>query len=217
MAIIHSNHISSSGGINFVLKEFNNLGIDSILSSNLPQLPAQSKFEWKDIFYSFWSVLFCGGENAEDISINLRDSLKTNPFVKIPSPDRILNRMKQLSEPSQYFTTPKGTKQHQFSMNTNLNTINLNILAKISNLNKGKHTLDYDNTLIFTNKADAKMTYKKKFEYAPGVGIIGNNIVYVENRNGNSDAQTLQQDTLKRMFNLFKEQNINIKNFRADC
>ena len=48
------------------------------------------------------------------------------------------------------------------------------------------------------------MTYKKQFGYAPGVGIIGKHVVYVENRNGNSDAQTLQQDTLALMFDLLK-------------
>ena len=60
------------------------------------------------------------------------------------------------------------------------------------------------------------MTYKKEFGYAPGVGIIGKHIVYVENRNGNSDAQTLQQDTLQRMFDLVKAEKISIDKFRAD-
>lgn len=216
MKIIQSNHISSFGGINFVLNEFDNVGINKLLNSNLPKLPSQSKFEWKDIFYSFWAVLFCGGDCAEDISINLRDSLKSNPFIKIPSPDRILNRIKQLSEPSQILTTPRGIKEHQFSINTKLNELNISLLKKISNLKEKNLTLDYDNTLIFSKKADAKMTYKKQFGYAPGVGIIGKDIVYIENRNGNSNAETLQQDTLKRMFDLLNKKDIKIKNFRAD-
>jgi len=41
-------------------------------------------------------------------------------------------------------------------------------------------------------------------------------VVYVENRNGNSDAQTLQQDTLQRLFEQLKNQHISIDNFRAD-
>ena len=216
MKVIQSNHISSFGGINFVLNEFKNKGIDKLLNSNLPKLPSQSKFEWKDIFYSFWSVLFCGGDCIEDISINLRESLKINPFFNIPSPDSIQKRMKQLSIPSQIFTTPRGTKEHQFSINTNLNELNILLLKKIRNFKEENLTLDYDNTLIFSKKADAKMTYKKQFGYAPGVGIIGKDIVYIENRNGNSSAETLQEDTFKRMFDLLNKENINIKNFRAD-
>jgi len=216
MKVIQSNHITSFGGINFVLNEFNNLGIDKLLNSSLPELPSQSKFEWKDIFYSFWSVLFCGGDRSEDISINLKDSLKTNPFVNIPSPDRILNRMKQLSVPSQIFISPRGTKEHQFSINSKLNELNISLLKKISNIKTGSHTLDYDNTLIFSKKSDAKKTYKHQLGYAPGVGIIGKNVVYVENRNGNSGADTLQEDTLKRMFDLLNKEDIKISNFRAD-
>ena len=124
--------------------------------------------------------------------------------------------MKELSEPSQIFDTPKGTKNHEFCINTPLNQLNINLLKKLSLIDNKNIILDYDNTIIFSNKADATMTYKKHFGYAPGVGIIGNNIVYIENRNGNSDAQTLQQDTLKRMFDLLKENNVKIESFRAD-
>lgn len=40
-------------------------------------------------------------------------------------------------------------------------------------LDKSDLTLDYDNTLIFSNKSDSKRTYKKKYGYCPGVGLIG--------------------------------------------
>ena len=76
---------------------------------------------------------------------------------------------------------------------------------------------DYDNTLIYNKKSDSLMTYKKQFGYAPGVGIIGHNIVYVENRNGNSAAANLQDETLERMFSLLKEENIKVDCFRADA
>ena len=76
--------------------------------------------------------------------------------------------------------------------------------------------LDYDNTFIFSEKADAKMTYKKASGYCPGVGIIGNNIVYVENRNGNCAPHAMQDDTISRMCNLLKSQDIKVDIFRAD-
>jgi len=94
--------------------------------------------------------------------------------------------------------------------------MNLSVIKKLSLLENGNLTLDYDNTIIFTKKADAKKTYKKGYGYAPGVGLIGSNIVYVENRNGNSDAQTLQHDTLSRMFKSLDDFEIKIHRFRAD-
>jgi len=216
MKVLNSFPISSFGGLNLVLRELDQLKTDSILHQHLPILPAQSKYTWKDLLYSFWSIFFCGGDCAEDLSMHLRPTFNGNPFIKVPSPDRVLERMKDLSQPSNIYTVPRGISQHEFSINLPLNRMNLSLLKRLSSIDSKKAVLDYDNTLLFAKKADAAMTYKKQFGYAPGVGIIGKNIVYVENRNGNSAAANLQEDTLERMFNLLEEQNINIDKFRAD-
>ncbi len=179
-------------------------------------MPSQTKYKWEDIIFSLWSIFFCGGDCSEDLSTNLKDVFYRNPFIKLPSPDRVLNRLKQLSEPKQLFKSPRGKAVHEFSFNDRLNTMNLAILKKISPLGHQKNILDYDNTLIFTAKSDAANTYQRATGYCPGVGIIGNNIVYLENRNGNSDAQTLQEDTLTRIFTLLKSNRINTDVFRAD-
>ena len=42
-----------------------------------------------------------------------------------------------------------------------------------------------------TEKYDARSTYKKSEGYQPGVVSIGKNIVYIEDRNGNSPAKSL--------------------------
>jgi len=167
--------------------------------------------------YSFWSIFFCGGDCCEDLNGNFRSSLSGNPLIDIPSSDRVLNRMQQLAEPVQLFDTVRGTVKHEFNFNKNLTALNLAVLKKLSLLKKDELTLDYDNTLIFTKKADAKKTYKSERGYAPGVGLIDSNVVYVENRNGNSDAQTLQQDTLTRMFQALNDAKIKVHRFRADA
>lgn len=217
MKVLNSSQITSFGGLNFILSEFENKGIGQMINNHLPRLAEQSKYSWKDIFYSFWSVLFCGGDCAEDLAANFKSSFQTNPFINIPSPDRVLERMKQLSEPREIFTTQRGKSKHEFSFNDSLNLLNIKILKKLGLLNNTKAiTLDYDNTNIFSEKSDAAMTYLKQRGYTPGVSFIGNNVVYIENRNGNSDAQTLQQDTLTRMFEMLKGQGIKIDKFRAD-
>lgn len=216
MKVINSSEISPFGGLNFVLKEFEALKLEYLLNENLPSLPVQSRYRWKDILYSFWSIFFCGGDCIEDLSGNFNQHLKQNPFLKIPSPDRILERFKELSLPKENFTVPRGNSNHEFSFNNPLNRLNIQILKQLEfDLNQ-KLTLDYDNTLLFNNKADSRWSYKNRSGYCPGVGIIGKNIVFIENRNGNSDAKTLQVDTLDRMFSLLEEQNIKIHAFRAD-
>lgn len=216
MKILNSTPLSSFGGLNFVLEELNDLKVGQLLDDSLPKLPEQSKYSWQDIFYSLWSILFCGGDCAEDLSINLKSCLSGNPFAKAPSADRLLARLKDLATPSQYLMARKSKIENQFSMNDKLNLLNLQLLKKMSALKSSEEVLDYDNTFIFTEKSDAKYTYYKEKGYCPGVGLIGGNVVYVENRNGNCAPHTLQGETIERMFTLLNTQNIKVQSFRAD-
>ena len=90
-------------------------------------------------------------------------------------------------------------------------------MSKTNQLNtKQEYTLAYDNQVIATEKYDARSTYKKSEGYQPGVASIGKNIVYIEDRNGNSPAKYQQEETLTRAFSLLDQQGICIKPFRAD-
>lgn len=199
-----------------MIKEAIDLKINTLLNSNLPSLPTQSRYNWFDIFMSYWSVFFCGGDCAEDLSINIKNGLHANPYIKIPSPDRMLERIKSLSDSLQFFTTKRGDKEHQFSLAEGMNRLNLKMLSLLPGFQKKDVVLDYDNTVIFTEKADARMTYQKEFGYFPGVGLIGRNIVFVENRNGNSTAHVMQHETIDRMATLLGENGITIGAIRAD-
>ncbi len=216
MKVLNSSPISPFGGLNLVLEEFNKLGLDTFIKNQFSTLPNQSKYSWKDLLYSYWSVFFCGGDCAEDLSDNLKNTFTSNPYIKVPSPDRLLERLKYLAQPACNYTTSRGSTIHHFSINMSLNDISIKLLKKLRLINSRDNILDYDNTLIFTDKADAANTYKKRYGYCPGVALIGRNVVYVENRNGNSNPETLQKDTLNRMFELLKSNNIHIGAFRAD-
>lgn len=216
MKILNSSVISPFGGLNFVVKEAIDLNINKLLEEYLPKLPIQSKYSWFDLLMSYWSVFFCGGDCAEDLSLNLREGLQGSPMLKIPSPDRVLERIKSLSVPSEYFRAKRGKQEHHFSLASQLNRLNLKILSLYPDFVKENVILDYDNTIIYTEKADAERTYKKEKGYCPGVGLIGNHVVYVENRNGKSTAQVLQHKTIERMASLLDESNITVDAIRAD-
>ncbi len=93
------------------------------------------------------------------------------------------------------------------------------MLKKLGGFSKDEITLDYDNTIIFNEKSDIKMTYKRDYGYQPGVCTINEQqVLYIENRNGNSDAKSFQADTLSRMFKLLKSNKIKKPDhFRADA
>ena len=216
MKVIKSKNISAFGGLNFVIQELDNKNIGGILNRELPQLGPQSTYKWKDLLYSYWSIFFCGGDCAEDLADNFKSNLSQTPHFKVPSPDRVLNRLKELVQPSEFFTTQRGTKVHQFAINDKLTELNIKILNHLSKLSNSKVDLDYDNTICFTEKKDAQYTYKKSLGYAPGVALVGSDVVYVENRNGKSNASALQSETLERMFIHLEKQNIKTNRFRAD-
>lgn len=216
MKVVKSKPVNPFGGINFVYEALIKAGVVEVLESTLPALPPQSRYSWKDILFAYWSIPFCGGSCAEDIAINLRKKLSNTPFISVPSPDRVLNRLKELAEPSIYFKKKASKVENQFSLNHKLNQLNIRLLKKLSALKEDQLVLDYDNTFIFSEKSDAKRTYKKENGYCPGVGIIGKNVVYVENRNGNCGPHTLQEETLERMFNLLTDHKIKVNTFRAD-
>ncbi len=218
MKVLNSMPISPFGGLNFVLEEFDKLKIDKLITANLPKLAPNSYYQWKDIIYSFWSIYFCGGSCIEDLSANFKGFLKDTPFMNVPSPDRILCRFKELSKPKYLRKTQRGNAINEFSENAALDLLNIRLLKKINPTKylSNELTLDYDNTIIFTEKSDARNTYLKEYGYQPGVAIIGSDIVGIQNRNGNSVAHALQEETLGQIFKNLTSEGIKINSFRAD-
>lgn len=218
MKIIESTQINAFGGINFVLEELNQQGIGDLLNENLPSLPAQSTYSWKDNFYALLSIFFCGGSYIEDIHTHLRPHIGENPYCNFPSSDTILRRMKSLASKDTFCRTKRGTVDHHYCVNDRLALLNIKLLKSLGTFNQRELTLDYDNTILFNEKDDSVLTYKKERGYQPGVCTINvNQILYLENRNGNSEAKSFQDVTLKRMFKHLSTCGINKPdNFRAD-
>lgn len=80
-----------------------------------------------------------------------------------------------------------------------------------------KYDVDFNQQFIETELYDAKPTYKKFLGYRPGVAVIGDMIVGIENSDGNTNVRFHQQDTLKRIFERLERNNLVINRFRADC
>lgn len=77
------------------------------------------------------------------------------------------------------------------------------------------YDVDFDHQFLETEKYDAKPTYKKFLGYRPGVYVIGDMIVYVENSDGNTNVRFYQAETHKRFFALLEANSIRVNRFRA--
>ena len=62
------------------------------------------------------------------------------------------------------------------------------------------YDLDFDHQFIEVEKFESKPTFKKFLGYRPGVAVIGDTIVGIENSDGNTNVRFHQKDTLKRFF-----------------
>ena len=219
MKVQNSETISAFGGINFVFDYLEEGKYKNLFDKYLPELACQSTYNWKDIIYSILSIYLCGGDCIEDLQIHLKTHFQKNPFVNMPSSDTVLKRLKEISEDNNRCFTKRGSVEHSYNRNSRLEELNIALLKKLGAFSNSENIIDYDNTIIFNEKSDSKMTYKRNPGYQPGVCTLNEDLVlYIENRNGNSDAKSFQADTLGRIFTLLESQGIKkADHFRADA
>ena len=208
--------INPFGGINFCIDLLNKEGIAKLIDNHLGKRVRYVGFDYSEILLNHLSVFLTGGDCAEDINEHLGPHLKKVKGISVCSADTILRGIKELSTPIETSISKKGV-EHEFNINLPLNKLLVRTLKHTGQIkSKEGYTLDYDNQVIPTEKYDAKKTYKKCEGYQPGIASIGEHIVYIEGRNGNSQAKYLQKETLDRAFDVLTAQQISIKRFRAD-
>ena len=174
-------------------------------------------YQFSEIVRSLMSVYFCGGSCVEDVTSQLMRHLSLHPSLRTCSSDTVLRAISELATGNTTYTSDTG-KSYEFNTATKLNSLLVKALLSTGQLVAGaSYDLDFDHQFIETEKYDAKMTYKKFTGYSPGVAVIGDLIVGIENRDGNANVRFHQQDTLKRFFERFEQNKLIINRFRADC
>ena len=174
-------------------------------------------YQYSEIVRSLMSVYFCGGSCVEDVTSHLMRHLSYHPTLRTCSSDTILRAIKELTQDNISYTSDQG-KTYDFNTADKLNTLLINALVSTGELKEvEEYDVDFDHQFIETEKYDAKPTYKKFLGYRPGVYVIGDKIVYIENSDGNTNVRFHQADTHRRFFALLESRNIRVNRFRADC
>ena len=162
-------------------------------------------------------VYFCGGTCIEDLSKHIIPCVSQHPKLRTCSSDTILRAIEELTEGNVSYTSDNG-KTYEFNKAEKLNNLLLEALLTTGQLTKGgEYDFDFDHQFIETEKYDAKTTYKHFKGYGPGIAVINNMIVGVENRDGNTNVRFHQQDTLERMFLGLEDKGLKINRARMDC
>lgn len=214
---IKSEKLTPFGGIFSIMEQF-----DSMLSPIIDQTLGQRcssiiGYQYSEIIRSLMSVYFCGGSCVEDVTSHLMRHLSYHPTLRTCSSDTILRAIKELTQENISYTSDKG-KTYDFNTADKLNALLIKALVSTGELNEVEtYDVDFDHQFLETEKYDAKPTYKKFLGYRPGVYVIGDMIVYVENSDGNTNVRFYQAETHKRFFALLEANSIRVNRFRADC
>ena len=209
--------VSPFSGISFVNESFNNIGLSRLIDSELGKRVKYAGYSYSEIIRNLSNVFLSGGDVIEDVSSHLGAHLKDIPNNNVPSPDTIQRGLKELSTENTVYESKSGIN-YDFNINKKLNLLNIKSLLLTNQLQSNRgYDFDYDNQITANKKFDAKRTYKKNKGYFPGVATIGSHIVYVENRDGNSNVKFKQAQTLENAFELLKSQDIEINRSRMDA
>lgn len=213
---IKSEKLTPFGGIFPIMEQFNIL-LGETIDSTLGLRCSSFGYQYSEIIRSLMCVYFCGGSCVEDISSHLMEHVSLHPLLRTCSADTILRAINELTGENISYTSDSG-KSYDFNTSDTLNTLLLNCLLASGQLKAGEcYDVDFDHQFIETEKYDARPTYKKFTGYRPGVAVIGDMIVGIENSDGNTNVRFHQEDTLRRFFERLENNGFTVNRFRADC
>ena len=213
---IKSEKLTPFGGIFSIMEKFEHT-ISPVIDQALGLRCSSYGYQYSEIIRSLMTVYFCGGNCIEDISNHLLSHLSLHPLLRTCSSDTILRAINELTTDNITYTSVTG-KSYDFNAAEKVNSLLLDTLLYTRQLDTCTgYDLDFDHEFLETEKYDAKRTYKRFLGYSPGVAVIGDLVVGIENRDGNTNVRFHQQDTLERFFTRFEERQIHIKRSRMDC
>ena len=213
---IKSEKLTPFGGIFSIMEQFDSM-LSSVIDSTLGLRCRLFGYQYSEIVRSLMSIYFCGGSCVEDITTHLMPHLSLHPTLRTCSADTILRAIKELTVGNITYTSESG-KSYDFNTADTLNTLLLNCLMATGGLKEGQSCdVDFDHQFQKAEKFDAKPTYKKFLGYRPGVAVIDDMIVGIENSDGNTNVRFHQDDTLERFFKRLEEKKLTVNRFRADC
>lgn len=213
----YSKSVNPFSGVSLVNESFNTSGLSQLIDSELGSRVKYVGFSYSDVFRNLTNVFLSGGDVIEDVGAHLGKYLKEIPNNKVPSPDTIQRALKELTTQNTVYRSKSGIA-YNFNINNKLNSLNIKSLILTNQLNPDNlYDFDYDNQITANKKYDAKRTYKHNKGYLPGIATIGDNIVYVENRDGNANVKFKQAETLQNAYDLLKSEKILVNRSRMDA
>ena len=213
---IKSEKLTPFGGIFPIMEQFDAL-LAQTIDSTLGMRCKWYGYQYSEILRSLMCVYLCGGSCVEDVTTHLVRHLSLHPSLRTCSADTILRAIEELTCENTTYQSASG-RVYDFNTADKMNSLLVNALLATGQLKAGfEYDFDFDHQFIETEKYDAKRTYKKFLGYSPGVAVIGDVIVGIENRDGNTNVRFNQKETLERIFKRLEASGVHVARARMDC
>ena len=213
---IKSEKLTPFGGIFSIMEQFDAL-LAQTIDSTLGLRCTLFGYQYSEILRSLMCVYLCGGSCIEDVTTHLMKHLSLHPTLRTCSADTILRAIEELTCKNITYKSASGNS-YDFNTADKMNCLLIKALLATGQLKSGQeYDFDFDHQFIETEKYDAKPTYKKFLGYSPGVAVINDMIVGIENRDGNTNVRFNQKETLERIFKRLEASEIYISRARMDC
>ena len=213
---IKSEKLTPFGGIFSITEQFDAL-LAQTIDSTLGMRCKWYGYQYSEILRSLMCVYLCGGSCVEDVTTHLVRHLSLHPSLRTCSADTILRAIEELTCENTTYQSASG-RVYDFNTADKMNSLLVNSLLATGQLKAGfEYDFDFDHQFIETEKYDAKRTYKKFLGYSPGVAVIGDVIVGIENRDGNTNVRFNQKETLERIFKRLEASGVHVARARIFC
>lgn len=215
--------ISPYGGVLPILKNIKESGIPQLIRSTLGKRVEQAKYGYDDILIAWIVTSLCGGKRLDHIT-KLRKSLKVFKGLKIPSHDTLGRAMKQLATETiekdmiSRYKKKLTANTNYFNDNFKMNNMLLKATKRMGGLKEGiSYILHIDATFIDTLCIGSNMAIdKSKSGFNPMVCTIGDLVIYVSMRNGNSSADFNIKECMEQCLDILQENKIKIGKVISD-
>ena len=225
--------INSLGGSDILIDVLNKRGIINYINSKLGKRSPRAEYSYGDAILT-WFIAQCRGARRCEEVYNAQIDLKQHPrFKKGMSPDALLYIFKQLAVSNVYYPKTniseklkhqielgKGFDTHETNTNPLFNELLIDVAIKLGRLEKGiEYILDFDTTDIENKISHSRKWYKGmgRRAYSPALAMINKIPVYLQNRNGDSNADFNLTQTINDALILLRKKGIIIKTVRVDA
>lgn len=224
---------NTSGGGDIIIDIWNKHGINDLISSHLGVRSPRAEFTYEQGILSLLISRLRNYRRIEKFK-KIKHLIENHQRFKIKrgmSPDSFIYMNKELALPKtivdikeveitgQKARRGKRYANHEIITINKFNNLLIDTALKLELLNQEtEYVLDYDTTHIETKIADARRYYdgNGKRAYCPAVAMINNIPIYIENRNGNTNAAFNLVDSLSAALNLVTRKGIKVRCVRLD-